>query len=49
LFVITFITSIPPFVFLYVPVVDDPRYIVGAGADNRVTLGAFLELILIIA
>ena len=49
LFVITFITAIPPFVFLYVPVVDDPRYIVGAGADMRVSLGAFLELILIIA
>jgi hypothetical protein len=49
LFVITFITSIPPFVFLYVPVVDDPRYIVGAGADTRVSLGAFLELLLIIA
>ena len=38
LFVITFITAIPPFVYLYVPVVDDPRYIVGAGADNRVLL-----------
>ncbi len=49
LFLITFITAIPPFVFLYVPVVDDPRYIVGGGADNRVLLGAFLELILIIA
>jgi hypothetical protein len=30
-------------------VVDDPRYIVGAGTDNSVALGAFLELILIIA
>jgi len=49
LFVITFITAIPPFVLLYVPVLDDPRYIVGAGADTRVLLGAFLELILIIA
>jgi hypothetical protein len=49
LFLITFITAIPPFVYLYVPVLDDPRYIVGAGADNRVLLGAFLELILIIA
>src|SRR5918998_925004 len=49
LFVITFITAIPPFVFHYVPVVDDPRYIVGAGADTRVLTGAFLELILIIA
>jgi hypothetical protein len=49
LFLITFATSIPPFVYHYVPVVDDPRYIVGAGADNRVLTGAFLELILIIA
>ncbi len=29
--------------------VDDNRYIVGAGADMPVSLGAFLELILIIA
>ncbi len=49
LFVITFITSIPAALVLYVPVLDDPRYIVGAGADNSVSLGAFLELILIIA
>jgi hypothetical protein len=48
LFLITFITSIPAF-FFYVPVLDDPRYIVGAGADNGVLLGAFLELLLIIA
>ena len=50
LFVITFATSIPPFVYHFVPVLDDPRYIVGGGgADNRVLTGAFLELILIIA
>jgi hypothetical protein len=50
LFVITFATAIPPFVYHYVPVLDDPRYIVGGGAaDNRVLTGAFLELILIIA
>ena len=48
LFVITFITSIPAY-FFYVPVLDDPRYIVGAGADSSVALGALLELILIIA
>jgi hypothetical protein len=30
-------------------VLDDPRYIVGAGADSRVSFGAFLELLLIIA
>ena len=49
LFVITYVTSIPPVLFLYVPVLDDPRYIVGAGADNGVLWGAFLELLLIIA
>src|ERR687894_3247885 len=48
LFLITFITAIPAY-FFYVPVLDDPRYIVGGGADNRVLTGAFLELILIIA
>src|SRR5215203_4224648 len=48
LFLITFITSIPAY-FFYVPVLDDPRYIVGAGADTRVSFGAVLELILIIA
>src|SRR5215210_5633303 len=48
LFLITFITSIPAYFFL-VPVLDNPRYIVGAGADTRVSFGAFLELILIIA
>jgi hypothetical protein len=49
LFLITFITAIPAAFVLYPPVLDDPRYIVGAGADTRVLLGAFLELILIIA
>jgi len=49
LFLITFITSIPAALILYVPVLDDPRYILGGGADNGVALGAFLELLLIIA
>jgi hypothetical protein len=49
LFLITYITSIPAAFVLYPPVLDDPRYIVGAGADTSVRLGAFLELILIIA
>jgi hypothetical protein len=38
-----------PRALLYDPVLNDPDYIVGAGADNRVFLGAFLELLLIIA
>lgn len=49
LFVITYVTSIPPVLFLYVPVLNDPRYIVGAGADTGVLWGALLELLLIIA
>ena len=50
LFVITYITSIPPVLFFYGPLLDDPRYIVGGGAaDNGASFGAFLELILIIA
>jgi Domain of unknown function (DUF4386) len=48
LFIITFVTSIPA-LYLYQPVLDDPaRYIAGAGADNRIFLGAFLELLLIV-
>src|SRR5215207_7326684 len=50
LFVITFITSIPAALVLYVPVLSNPEYIAGAGgADNGVFLGASLELLLIIA
>jgi Domain of unknown function (DUF4386) len=49
LFVITYVTSIPPVLFLYVPLLSDPRYIVGAGADSSVLWGALLELLLIIA
>ena len=49
MYLITFITSIPAFFIFYAPVLTDPRYIVGAGADNSVALGALLELILIIA
>jgi hypothetical protein len=48
LFVITFVTAIAALI-LYDPVLNDPDYIVGAGADSRVFLGAFLELLLIIA
>ena len=50
LFVITYIASIPPVLFLYGPLLDDPRYILGGGAaDDGASLGALLELILIIA
>ena len=47
-FIITFVTSIPA-VFLYNAVLKHTGYVVGAGADKRIFLGAFLELLLIIA
>ena len=49
LFIITFVTSIPAQLVLYTPVLDHANYIVGAGADNRIALGALLEMILIVA
>jgi hypothetical protein len=49
LFLITFITSIPAAFVLYPPVLNDPTYIVGAGADMGVKLGALLEVILVVA
>ena len=49
LFIITFVTAIPAALVLYTPVLDNANYIVGAGADARVVLGALLEVLLIIA
>jgi hypothetical protein len=49
LFLITFATSIPALA-LYQPVLDHPvAYIAGGGHDKQILLGAFLELLLIIA
>jgi len=49
LFLITFITSIPAAFVFYPPVLNDPNYIVGGGADTGVKLGALLEVILVVA
>ena len=49
LFLVTFITSIPAAFVFYPPVLNDPNYIVGAGADMGVKLGALLEVILVVA
>ena len=49
LFLITFVTSIPAALLLYSPVLGHANYIVGAGADTRVALGALLEVLLIVA
>jgi hypothetical protein len=48
LFLITYVAAIAG-LLLYAPVLHPARYIVGAGADTRVRLGAFCELILIIS
>lgn len=47
LFVATFITSIAG-LLLYDPVLNDSDYIVGGGDDARVSLGALLEVLLIV-
>lgn len=43
-YLVTFASSIPA-VFLLSPVLNDPGYIVSAGADTQVTWGAFLDLV----
>jgi len=43
-YLITFAASIPA-VFLLDPVLTDPQYIAGAGADGQVRLGALLDLV----
>jgi Domain of unknown function (DUF4386) len=44
----TFLTSIPAALILYDPVLNDTGYILGGGHDSRVTLGALLEIFLMI-
>jgi hypothetical protein len=44
-FIGTFIFSIPA-ALLYDPVLSDPNYVLGGGADMQVVLGAFLEVLL---
>ena len=48
-FIITIIPAPIAAFILYAPVLHDPDYIVGAGADTIVRLGAFLEVIIAIA
>lgn len=47
LFLLTFVTSIAAAI-LYGPIIDNPSYITGPGADSRVLFGAFLEVFLIV-
>ncbi len=41
LYLITFISSIAAVAFFLGPVLNDPNYITGPGADTQVTFGAF--------
>jgi hypothetical protein len=43
-YVLTFAASIPA-LFLLSPVLDNPAYIVSSGADTRVLLGCFLDIV----
>lgn len=47
LFIATFVTAIAAR-FLFAAAWNDPRYIVGAGADMRVSLGALFEFMLVV-
>jgi Domain of unknown function (DUF4386) len=49
LFLITYVTSIPALFVFYAPVLHDPGYITGGGPDTSVLVGAFLEVLLIVA
>ncbi|WP_434316529.1 DUF4386 domain-containing protein [Leifsonia sp. P73] len=48
LFLVTFVSAIAG-VLLYAPVLDDPHYVLGAGADVRVLSGILCEAVLIAA
>lgn len=48
-FLITFATSIPPYVSMYVPALSNPAFVLGGGFDQVVSWGALLELVLIFA
>jgi len=49
MFLITYATSIPPFVSFYVPALNDPAFVLGGVFDQGVPWGALLEMILILA
>ncbi|MEU4626833.1 DUF4386 domain-containing protein [Actinoplanes sp. NPDC023801] len=47
-FLITEVAAIAG-LLLYQPVLSNPNYVIGAGADNRVLMGGFFELVLVAA
>jgi hypothetical protein len=49
MFILTFATSIPAALTLYVPALTNPAFILGGGFDVNLSWGAVLEILLIIA
>ena len=49
MYLITFAGSIPARFYFLAPVLSDPGYIVGAGADTRVLIGGLLDLVTALA
>jgi hypothetical protein len=47
LFILTLVTGVAG-LLAYGPVLSDPNYVIGPGADGRVFLGAFFEMLVII-
>lgn len=47
-FLLTYATSIPPVLTLYVPALSDPAFILGGARDMGLTWGAILEILLIL-
>jgi Domain of unknown function (DUF4386) len=45
LYLITFAASIPAAFYFLTPVLTDPNYIVGSGADTRVIIGCLLDVV----
>jgi hypothetical protein len=45
LYLVTFAASIPAAFWFLAPVLDDPEYVLGAGADTRVVTGGLLDIV----
>jgi hypothetical protein len=45
LYLITFAASIPAAFYFLSPVLDDPNYVIGSGADTRVIIGCLLDVV----
>lgn len=45
LYLVTFIAGIPPALYLLDPVLSNPEYVLGAGADTRVLTGGLLDIV----